>query len=115
MSGASDKFDQFSTWAANKAAGAAAFTIAVMLIIIWAPTIFLIRSIDTWQLIINTLTTIVTFLIGFLILHAQRKFELAVNVKLDALIAANPDASNRLKRIEEESESAIKRARDEES
>jgi low affinity Fe/Cu permease len=107
-------FDRFSTWAANKAAGAAAFTIAVMLIIIWAPTILFIRNIDTWQLIINTLTTIVTFLIGFLILHAQRKFELAVNVKLDALIAATPDASNRLRRIEEKSESTIQRARDEE-
>jgi low affinity Fe/Cu permease len=70
---------------------------------------------DTWQLIINTLTTIITFGMVFLIQHAQKKFELAVNVKLDALIGATPGASDRLKRIEEESESAIKRARDEES
>jgi low affinity Fe/Cu permease len=50
----------------------------------------------------------------FLIQHAQRKFELAVNVKLDAIISALPEASDRLKRIEEETENAIRRARDEE-
>jgi low affinity Fe/Cu permease len=111
----SDRFDRFSTWSSDKAGGAIAFTIAVVIVVIWAPTFFIIRSVDTWQLIINTLTTIITFGMVFLIQHAQKKFELAVNVKLDALIGATPGASDRLKRIEEETESAIRRAREEEA
>jgi low affinity Fe/Cu permease len=114
MTGAGDRFDRFSTWSSEKAGSAAAFTIAVAIVVIWAPTFFIIQSIDTWQLIINTLTTIITFGMVFLIQHAQRKFELAVNVKLDAIISALPEASDRLKRIEEETENAIRRARDEE-
>jgi hypothetical protein len=89
MGDAGDRFDRFSTWSSEKAGGAAAFTIAVALVLIWAPTFLIIRNVDTWQLIINTMTTIITFGMVFLIQHAQRKFELAVNVKLDAIIAAS--------------------------
>src|SRR5688572_28068406 len=55
-------FDQFATHIAKFASKAWFFSLCVLLVLVWAPSFFLIRNIDTWQLIINTATTIVTFL-----------------------------------------------------
>jgi low affinity Fe/Cu permease len=56
---------------------------------------------DTWQLVINTGTTIITFLMVFVIQHSQNKDTVAIQLKLNELIAANQDASNRLIAIED--------------
>ena len=83
------------------------FVIAVLLILVWAVTGPLFHFSDTWQLIINTSTTIVTFLMVFLIQRAQNKDSLALQLKLNEVIAALRGASNRLIDIESLSEQEV--------
>ena len=66
---------------------------------------------DTWQLIINTGTTIVTFLMVFLLQHTQNKDSRALQIKLDTLIAATPGASNRMIDIEDLTDTELERIR----
>src|SRR6185503_4748985 len=73
-----------------------AFLIALLIIVIWGATGPLFGYSDTWQLVINTGTTIVTFLMVFLIQRAQNKDSLALQLKLNELVAAVEGASNRL-------------------
>jgi low affinity Fe/Cu permease len=81
-----------------------AFALAVLVIAIWLITGPLFHFSDTWQLVINTGTTIVTFLMVFLIQRAQNKDALAIQLKLNELVAAVDGASNRLIAVEELSE-----------
>ena len=88
-------------WASSERAGSPwAFGIAFAVLIVWATSGPLFGFSDTWQLIINTGTTIVTFLMVFLLQHTQNKDSRALQIKLDALIAATDSASNRLIDIE---------------
>ncbi len=89
-------FDKFSTKATKVTGSPWAFIIAFSAIIIWAATGPLLGFSDTWQLIINTSTTIITFLMVFIIQQTQNKDTTAIHLKLNELIAANKDASNRL-------------------
>jgi low affinity Fe/Cu permease len=79
-------FDRFADHAANFVASAYFFVACCLLVILWAPTIFFGLSIDTWQLIINTATTIVTFLMVALLQNDQHRFEAATNERLEKLI-----------------------------
>ena len=81
-----------------------AFALAVLVIVIWLVTGPLLRFSDTWQLVINTGTTIVTFLMVFLIQRTQNKDSLAVQLKLNEIVAAIEGASNRLIDVEDLSE-----------
>ena len=85
-----------------------AFGVAVLLILIWAVTGPIFDYSETWQLIINTGTTIITFLMVFLIQRSQNKESLAVEVKLNELLAAQQGASNELINAEEMSEEEIR-------
>ena len=78
-------FDRFAGWAAHIASRAAFFAFCVLLIVVWAPSILLIRSLDTWQLIINTATTIITFLMVALLQNSQTRSDQAVQHKLNAI------------------------------
>ncbi len=78
-------FDRFAGGAAHIASRALFFVFCVLLITIWAPSILLIRDIDTWQLIINTATTIITFLMVALLQNSQTRSDQAVQHKLNAL------------------------------
>lgn len=78
-------FDRFAGRASQIAGRAAFFGFCVLLVVIWAPTIFLLRSVDTWQLIINTVTTIITFLMVALLQNSQTRSDQAVQHKLNAL------------------------------
>ena len=98
----------FKAWfekaAANvtKAAGSStAFLMAVAVIIIWAVTGPVFHFSDTWQLVINTGTTIITFLMVFIIQQSQNKDSLAIQLKLNELIASDDRASNRLIVVED--------------
>ena len=84
-----------------------AFALALLTIIIWAVTGPMFHYSDTWQLVINTGTTIVTFLMVFLIQRAQNKDSLAIHLKLNELVAAVEGASNRLINVEEMSEDDV--------
>jgi low affinity Fe/Cu permease len=84
-----------------------AFLTATSLVIIWALTGPLFGFSDTWQLVINTSTTIVTFLMVFLIQHTQNRDTLAVQLKLSELIIAAQDAENKLAVAEDLSEEEL--------
>src|SRR5260370_39407130 len=77
-----------------------AFIGAVLVIVLWGATGPIFRYSDTWQLVINTGTTVVTFLMVFLIQRAQNRDALAVQLKLDEIVAALEGASNRLISVE---------------
>jgi low affinity Fe/Cu permease len=64
------------------------FSACVLLVLVWAPTYFLFGSVDTWQLLINTATTIVTFLLVALLQNSHQRGEQATHVKLDAVATA---------------------------
>ena len=81
-----------------------------MLIIAWAITGPLFHFSDTWQLVINTGTTIVTFLMVFLIQHTQNRDTLAIQLKLDELIRAN-DARNMMPCLEDLSEDKLRKVK----
>ena len=78
-------FDRFAGSAARLASRAWFFCFCVAIVVIWAPSIVLLKSIDTWQLIINTLTTIITFLMVALLQNSQTRSDLAVQHKLNAI------------------------------
>ena len=78
-------FDRFAEEASEFASHAVFFIACVALVAVWAPSYFAIRSLNTWQLIINTITTIVTFLLVALLQNSQRRSEQAIHAKLDAL------------------------------
>jgi hypothetical protein len=77
-------FDRFAEVVARFVSRAWFFALCVLMIVVWAPTLFLFKSVDTWQLIINTATTIVTFLLVALVQNTQWRGNEAVNEKLDA-------------------------------
>jgi hypothetical protein len=78
-------FDVFAGWSSRIASRAAFFTFCVLLVIVWAPTFFFLRNVDTWQLIINTVTTIITFLMVALLQNSQTRSDQAVQHKLNAI------------------------------
>jgi low affinity Fe/Cu permease len=86
-----------------------AFAIAVLVVVVWLATGPIFHYSDTWQLVINTGTTIVTFLMVFLIQRAQNKDALAVHLKLNEIVAAINGASNRLIDVEDLSEADLVR------
>ena len=84
-----------------------AFLLSITIVLVWALTGPLFHFSDTWQLVINTGTTIVTFLMVFLIQRAQNKDAMAIQLKLNELVAAIEGASNRLISVEDLSESEL--------
>ena len=99
--------ERFS-YKATKATGTStAFIIALLVIVVWCITGPVFRFSDTWQLVINTSTTIVTFLMVFLIQRTQNKDALAIHLKLNEIVAALEGASNRLIDVEDLTEGEI--------
>ena len=101
-------FERWSTAITHAAGDVRAFLAAVAVIVAWAVTGPLFGFSDTWQLVVNTGTTIVTFLMVFLIQQTQNKDGLAVQLKLNELVAALEGASNRLIHVEGLSEEELK-------
>jgi low affinity Fe/Cu permease len=100
-------FEQASQHVTHWTGTSWAFTIACLLIIAWLVTGPVFGYSDTWQMVINTCTTIITFLMVFLIQRTQNKESLAINLKLNEIIASTVGASNRLVDIEELSEEEL--------
>lgn len=103
--------ERFSHHATQATGTSLAFVIATLVILVWAITGPLFNFSDTWQLVINTGTTIITFLMVFLIQRAQNKDALAIHLKLNEIVAALEGASNRLIDVEDLSEPEIEALR----
>lgn len=100
--------------AVSEAVGStAAFALAVLAIVVWALTGPYFDFSDTWQLIINTGTTILTFLMVFLIQNTQNRDSKAVHLKLDELIRSQQSARNRLVDVEDMSDQELEMLREE--
>jgi low affinity Fe/Cu permease len=99
--------EKFSHQATRATGTSMAFVIAVGVIVVWGITGPIFHYSDTWQLVINTGTTIITFLMVFLIQRAQNKDALAIHLKLNEIVAALEGASNRLIDVEDLSEPEI--------
>jgi low affinity Fe/Cu permease len=99
-------FNRFSLVITRATGSAYAFITAIVIVVIWAITGPIFHFSDTWQLVINTGTTIVTFLMVFIIQHSQNKDTIALQLKLNELIAASK-ASNKLISVEDLSDEEL--------
>jgi low affinity Fe/Cu permease len=97
-------FDRFARWTEHQLGRSVTFALAGLSIVVWGVTGPLFAWSDTWQLVINTGTTIVTFLMVFLIQNAQNRDTQALQLKLDELIRVNTAARNSLMGLEEKSQ-----------
>jgi low affinity Fe/Cu permease len=99
--------ERASGWATRRTGSSGAFAVAVAVIAVWAATGPYFDYSNTWQLVINTGTTIVTFLMVFLIQRGQNKESMAIQLKLNELVAAMQGASNRLINVEDLTEEEV--------
>lgn len=104
-------FARFASAAARRAGQPVAFGIACLVIVLWGFTGPIFHFSDTWQLVINTSTTIITFLMVFLIQNTQNRDSEAMHLKLDELIRSNREAHNALLDLEELTEQDLDRIR----
>ena len=104
------RFSRFAAATANWAGTTSAFVIAFVIVLTWAATGPLFNYSDTWQLVINTGTTVVTFLMVFLIQNTQNRDTKALQVKLSELILALETANNRIAAIEQASPEELEAA-----
>jgi low affinity Fe/Cu permease len=102
-------FTRFSRWTAHSAGRPCTFVAAVVVIIVWAVTGPMFHYSDTWQLVINTGTTIVTFLMVFLIQATQNRDSQALHVKLDELIRAVHGARNSMLNLDDLTDEELER------
>jgi low affinity Fe/Cu permease len=106
-------FGQLASKTAQISGKPATFLLASLIVAIWAITGPIFNYGDTWQLVINTGTTIVTFLMVFLIQHTQTRDTLALQLKLDELIIATKGARNSIASIEDASDEDLNVAKEE--
>jgi low affinity Fe/Cu permease len=97
-------FTRIANWVAHVAGMPPTFAACLLIVVVWALSGPFFGFSDTWQLVINTGTTIITFLMVFLIQRSQNKDSLAIHLKLNELVAAMQGASNRLIDVEAFSE-----------
>jgi low affinity Fe/Cu permease len=82
------RFDRFAEAASRFVSEAAFFTISAILVAVWVPTIWLFHSVDTWQLVLNTVTSVMAFLLIALLQNSERRYDRALHAKVDALAIA---------------------------
>jgi low affinity Fe/Cu permease len=102
-----DAFGRFAAAASSWLGSKWAFVGAIVVILVWASTGSIFHYSDTWQLVINTGTTIITFLMVFIIQNTQNRDALAINLKLDELIHAIDTAKNQMMDIEKLSDEEL--------
>ena len=108
-----DLFGRFAAWSADVLGSASAFVMSTIFTLLWALSGPFFNYSDTWQLVINTATTVLTFLAVFLIQHTQNREGRAMQLKLDELIRSTKDARNRLIDLEHCSEEELQKIQEE--
>jgi low affinity Fe/Cu permease len=104
-------FSRFSRWVEQQVGRSSTFVLAFAVVLVWAVSGPLFGWSDTWQLVINTGTTIVTFLMVFVIQNTQSRDTQAMQLKLDELIRANEMAHNSLIELEEKPETDVEKTK----
>ncbi|HEX4766640.1 MAG TPA: low affinity iron permease family protein [Lichenihabitans sp.] len=104
-------FSAAAQWTARQMGRGSTFALACLVVVVWGASGPVFRFSDTWQLVINTGTTIVTFLMVFLLQHAQNRDSTAIQLKLDELIRVNQDARNKLLSLEDLNESELEQVK----
>ena len=107
QSGKHSLFATFARWTERQVGQSSTFVLAIAVVVIWAASGPIFSWSDTWQLIINTGTTIVTFLMVFVIQNTQSRDTRAIHAKLDELIRVTQDARNSLINIEDAPDAAV--------
>src|SRR5882724_4642371 len=102
-----DSFARFAKATARQSGHPVTFALAVLVVLVWACTGPLFRFSDTWQLVINTGTTIVTFLMVFLIQNTQNRDSVAMQIKLDELLRALRGAETAMADLEDLTEEEL--------
>jgi low affinity Fe/Cu permease len=95
-----DRFDRFAEAISQFVSQGAFFAASLIVVVIWIPTIFLIPSIDTWQLVINTLTSVLAFLLIALLQNSERRYDDALHRKIDSIAAGLAEVMDRLEERE---------------
>ncbi|SDV50351.1 low affinity iron permease family protein [Chitinasiproducens palmae] len=101
-------FDDFASAVTRFAGSPIAFCVAVVAIVVWIATGPIFHYSDAWQLVVNTGTTIITFLMVFLIQQSQNKDSVALHLKLNELLASHRSADNEMIGIEESTEEELR-------
>jgi low affinity Fe/Cu permease len=107
--GAAPLFARFARWVERQVGRSSTFVLAIAIVVLWAASGPIFGWSDTWQLVINTGTTIVTFLMVFVIQNTQTRDTQAMQLKLDELIRVNEMARNSLINLEEMSDTDVER------
>jgi low affinity Fe/Cu permease len=109
-------FERFAEAVSRFASNGVFFTISLVVVLVWMPTILLFHSVDTWQLVINTMTSVLAFLLIALLQNSEKRYDEALHQKIDALAAGLADLmesqdaedSERLHRHVEELRAAVR-------
>jgi low affinity Fe/Cu permease len=96
----SNRFDRFAETVSQFVSKGWFFTAAVIVVLLWFPTLLLIPSIDTWQLVINTLTSVLAFLLIALLQNSERRYDEALHRKIDTIAAGLADVMERIEERE---------------
>jgi low affinity Fe/Cu permease len=101
LEGAANRFDRFAETVSHFVSRGWFFTASVVVVLLWFPTLLLIPSVDTWQLVINTLTSVLAFLLIALLQNSERRYDEALHRKIDAIAAGLADVMERVDRGED--------------